>query len=246
MQEGTRVIMHNSRFTQLGTWEGHFTAGGKRTEVSASRTLGARDKSWGVRPVGEPDAGAPGLLNKEPGVYWVWSPLDFGDFCTQFNTFQDHDGNPTQVGAVKVPCYNSLDAIPRGEEPGKRTFASARHEIHWVPGTRRAQAAKIDFVTHDGETLRIELEPMVRFQMTGIGYQHPEWGHGFWKGEEVFTGESWKLDELDPLDYKNIHVHLAVRARMGDREGFGTLETVVFGRHEPSGFKSILDGAPER
>ena len=32
--------------------------------------------------------------------------------------------------------------------------------------------------------------------------------------------------------------------RMGDLTGVGTLETVVFGRHDPSGFKSILDGAP--
>jgi hypothetical protein len=90
----------------------------------------------------------------------------------------------------------------------------------------------------------IELEPMIRFQMLAIGYQHPEWGHGFWKGEEVIGGESWNLADLDLLDYKHIHNHQICRARMGDRTGVGTLETVVFGRHDPSGFKSILDGAP--
>jgi hypothetical protein len=31
---------------------------------------------------------------------------------------------------------------------------------------------------------------------------------------------------------------------MGDQVGVGTLETVAFGRHDPSGFKTILDGAP--
>ena len=46
------------------------------------------------------------------------------------------------------------------------------------------------------------------------------------------------------LDYKHIHVQQICRARMGNRTGVGTLETVVFGRHAPSGFKSILDGAP--
>jgi hypothetical protein len=249
MREGTRVIMHNSRFTQLGSWAGHFTVDGKRTEVIRERTLGARDKSWGVRPVGEPEAGAPGLLNKEPGVYWMWCPIDFGDVCTQFNTFEDRDGTPTQVGAVMVPCYASLEDIPRGADPGHRVMASAKHRLEWIPGTRRARAAEIEFLTREGEKHRIEVEllnPNVRFHMLGLGYQHPEWGHAFWKGEDVFSAESWKLDEIDPLGYPFIHVHQAVRARMGERTGIGTLETVVFGRHDPSGFKSILDGAPEK
>jgi hypothetical protein len=32
---------------------------------------------------------------------------------------------------------------------------------------------------------------------------------------------------------------------MGERRGVGTLETVAFGAHAPSGFRSILDGAPD-
>jgi hypothetical protein len=31
---------------------------------------------------------------------------------------------------------------------------------------------------------------------------------------------------------------------MGDRKGIATLETIVFGRHDPSGFAGMLDGAP--
>ncbi|MBW1688280.1 MAG: hypothetical protein JRS35_24850 [Deltaproteobacteria bacterium] len=244
MFEGTRVIMHNSRFTQLGRWQGYFSVDGARTEVSPQRVIGMRDKSWGVRPVGEPEAGAPGLLNQEPGVYWVWAPIHFGDFCTHFNTFEDHDGNPTQLGAAIVPVYESLDEIPRGEDPGRREMASGSHRIKWTPGTRLPASAEIELVSQEGEKHLISLEPMIRFQMLGIGYQHPEWGHAFWKGEEAIGSESWKLDDLDLLDYKHIHAHQVCRARMGDRIGVGTLETVVFGRHDPSGFKSILDGAP--
>jgi len=244
MFEGTRVIMHNSRFTQLGRWQGYFSVDGARTEVSPQRVIGMRDKSWGVRPVGEPEAGAPGLLNQEPGVYWVWAPIHFGDFCTHFNTFEDHDGNPTQLGAAIVPVYESLDEIPRGEDPGRREMASGSHRIKWTSGTRLPASAEIELVSQEGEKHLISLEPMIRFQMLGIGYQHPEWGHAFWKGEEAIGSESWKLDDLDLLDYKHIHAHQVCRARMGDRIGVGTLETVVFGRHDPSGFKSILDGAP--
>ena len=85
---------------------------------------------------------------------------------------------------------------------------------------------------------------MMHFQMLGIGYQHPEWGHGVWKGEELLGHEEWVLGDLDPLDYKHIHVHEICRARMGDRVGVGTLETICFGRHTPSGFQALLDGAP--
>jgi hypothetical protein len=244
MFEGTRLIMHNSRFTQLGRWQGCFNVDGARTEVSPQRVIGMRDKSWGVRPVGEPEGGAPGLLNQEPGVYWVWAPIHFGDFCTHFNTFEDHDGNPTQLGAAIVPVYESLDEIPRGEDPGRSEMASASHHIEWISGTRLPASAEIELVSKAGEKHLIGLEPMIRFHMLGIGYQHPEWGHAFWKGDEAIGSESWKLDELDLLDYKHIHVHQVCRARMGDRTGVGTLETVVFGRHDPSGFKSILDGAP--
>jgi hypothetical protein len=39
-------------------------------------------------------------------------------------------------------------------------------------------------------------------------------------------------------------VHNIVRAKMGGQRGIGILETIVFGRHEPSGFQDLFDGAP--
>ena len=122
-------------------------------------------------------------------------------------------------------------------------MVESAHKIHWKAGTRFALGADFSLRTPDGEHLEFRLEPILRFQTLGIGYNHPEWGHGFWKGEEVVGSESWKLDELDPLDFKHIHNHQVCRARMGDQEGIGILETICLGRHAPSGFKTILDGA---
>jgi hypothetical protein len=102
----------------------------------------------------------------------------------------------------------------------------------------------MELVEKGGTTHAISLTPVMRFLMLGVGYNHPEWGHAHWRGEEEIGAESWRLDDLDMLDYKHIHIHQAVKATMGDREGIGTLETIVFGRHDPSGFKDILDGAP--
>ena len=245
MYDELRCIMNTSRFTQLGRWEGFFSVGGERTEVSAEATYGTRDHSWGVRPVGEPEVGAPGLTTTEPGVYWVWSPIFWeGGFCTQFGSFEDRDGRPTQVSGHRVPVYESADAIPADSDPGIIDMASARHEIHWHKGTRLAERADFQLTQPDGEVLAFSLEPLIRFHVLALGYQHPEWGHAVWKGEEVIGGESWKLDEIDLLDYKHIHNHQVCRATLGDRTGIGTLETLAFGRHDPSGFKTMLDGAP--
>jgi len=247
MHEGVHSIMETTRFTQFGFWEGHISIDGKRTDVARATTLGTRDKSWGVRPVGEPQGGAPGLLNKEPGVYWVWSPLHFDNFCTQFGSFEDHDGYPTQLSACKVPTYTNVADVPIGNEPGHVEMVSMKHKIRWKKGTRHPQSAQFDFVSRDKsgveQAMNITLEVMQTFLMLGVGYQHPVWGHAVWKGDEVFEREEWNQAELDMMDYKHIHVHQMVKATCGNLTGYGILESVVFGRHAPSGFKEIFDPA---
>jgi hypothetical protein len=247
MHEGVHSIMQTTRFTQFGFWEGHISIDGKRTDVARATTFGTRDKSWGVRPVGEPQGGAPGLLNKEPGVYWVWSPLHFDNFCTQFGSFEDHDGYPTQLSACKVPTYTNVADVPIGNEPGHIEMLSMKHRIHWKKGTRHPQSAQFDFVSRDESgvehAMNITLDVMQTFLMLGVGYQHPTWGHAVWKGDEVFEREEWNQAELDMMDYKHIHVHQMVKATSGNLTGYGILESVVFGRHAPSGFKEIFDPA---
>lgn len=243
LYEDARLLMNTCRFTQFGRWQGWVQVDGRRVNVDAQSCYGTRDKSWGVRPLGEPEGGAPGLVNQEPGVYWCWAPLQFRDACLHFNTFQDRDGKPTQVGAARLTVNENTASIPTDAEPGTQPLAGAHHRVQWQIGTRWAQSAEIVFPGLDGgET--VTLEPLLRFQVYGLGYQHPEWGHGFWKGDSALAREELDLATIDPLDYRFIHVHQVCRARWGDQVGIGTLETIVFGRHAPSGFQSILDGAP--
>jgi hypothetical protein len=79
--------------------------------------------------------------------------------------------------------------------------------------------------------------------MKGIGYTHPEWGHGMWKGELALGGESWRSDDLDPMALDNQHIQQVVRARLGDEVGIGVLEQICFGPHARYGFKEFLDPA---
>jgi hypothetical protein len=242
MFDNGHLIMLNTRFTQIGYWEGYFAIDGKRYEVS--KAYGTRDKSWGVRPIGEPQGGAPGLLNKEPGVYWSWCPINFGDCATQFGTFEDRDGNPTQVSADLMPLYQHPNDIPPLEDPGLIEMKTIKHQYEWNTGTRRVKKGVFNFADSKGNNFDIEVETTgLKFFLLGIGYNHFEWGHGYWKGELETAREEWDLTTVNELDYQWIHNHQVIKATMGDKVGMGVIETIAIGRHDPSGFKELFDGA---
>ncbi len=244
LRDEGRVMMDTTRFTQFGCWEGGFSVAGARTEVRSSSVWGVRDRSWGVRPVGERESGAPS--RGEPGVYWIWCVNHFDDLCTHYATFEDHDGNPLQVSGVVLPAYGDTGSIPAESSAGPaaaQEMSAASIGIAWEKGTRRSAGARLEFVPPSGEKTVMSMEPLLRFHMKGLGYQHPKWVPGIYKGELAVGAESWEVDELDPLAYENIHVHQVCRVTMGERTGTGTLEQIVFGSHQPSGFAGFLDGA---
>jgi hypothetical protein len=79
--------------------------------------------------------------------------------------------------------------------------------------------------------------------MKGLGYGHPQWGQGMWKGELAVGSESFDPSSLDLLAPENLHVQQVVRARDGSRQGIGVLEQVCIGPYAPAGFKDWFDGA---
>jgi hypothetical protein len=230
-QSGTRVVMDYTRLTQFGAWDGWVSIDGERVEVRGAEVLGSRDRSWGIRGVGERDAGAPGT--DEPQFFWLWSPVSFDDTCVHFDVQEDGDGRRWHWNGELAPVGGG--ATERA--------ASVDWEIEWRKGTRRASSAAIELHMLDGTDHRIELEPMFDFQMLGIGYMHPQFSHGTWLGDEAVLGERWKLADLDPMAFQHLHVQALCTARWGDRTGVGILEQLVIGRHTPSGFLELLDGA---
>ena len=245
MHEGdVRLTMMNSRFTQFGRWEGWLEADGKRVEVSGESTLGTRDKSWGVRPLGEPEGGAPDIAAATPCVYWAWLPLNFGDVCTQFGSFESPQGEPRQLGACLTPLYDKPEDIPE-IEPAHVEMATARHAIEWRSGTRWPQRGHFELERADGKVHQIEIEASGCYcSVRGLGYHHPDWPHGAWQGE-LKTGSSvWDMNDVDFKDHTFVHVHTLVNATLDGKKGTGMLETLVFGPHARSGFKEFLDLAP--
>ena len=149
--------------------------------------------------------------------------MHWDDRCTHFGVFEDANANRWHSDGAVLPVYSSPGDIPGAEDPGIELLASVEHEIDYLPGTRRAGHARIALVHADGRRDDVDLEPLLCFRMKGIGYMHPEWGHGMWKGELAYAGESWKVDDLDPMAFENQHLQQVVRATCGDEVGVGVL-----------------------
>lgn len=244
VRNGSSLGMDVTRFAQFGRWQGEIRYAGKTLAIDAEHVPGTKDRSWGLRPVGAPDTGkAPPEERSGPQVFFLWAPIHWRDRCTHLGIFEDGDAHRWHSDGAFVPVYDSPDDIPGAEDPGIERMASVEHEIDYIPGTRRAGHAKIGLVEKSGKRTEIDLEPLLCFRMKGIGYMHPEWGHGTWKGELAMAGESWKCDELDPMAFENQHIQQVVRATCDGEQGIGVLEQICFGRHARYGFKQLLDPA---
>ncbi len=235
-----RLVLDSTRFAQWGHWEGEIRYAGESVTVDAAVTPGTKDRSWGVRPVGDPaPPGAP--AQDFTGIYFLWAPIHWEDRCTHFLVFEEPDGRQWHTDAMVVPVHDG--SVPPVIDPDVRILAGATHDLVYLPGTRRMKEGRIALVDHGGERIDIGLEPLICFRMKGIGYTDVEWGHGMWKGELAHAGRSWRLDELDEMAIDNQHIQQVVRARCGDEVGVGVLEQLCFGPHHRYGFTDFLDPA---
>ena len=239
---GTRRIMDATRFDQFGRWSGRISHPDGDIVVDAASCHGTKDRSWGNRQVGERETG--GAPVKPSGGFFLWAPLFWDDHISHAIFFDGNRGEPLIREGFEAPLYATQQEIPPGAEDGKvNRMLDAQHRVKYHRGTRLASSAEIDLIDLDGHKRTIELEPILKFQMKGLGYYHPDWGQGMWKGELEFGSESFYPNQLDPLDLPNIHVQQVVRATDGERTGIGVLEQACIGPYAPAGFVDIADGA---
>lgn len=229
---GVRVVMDYTRLTQFGRWSGWVEVDGVRHDLDRD-TVGSRDRSWGVRPVGERvPTGAPVA---DPQFYWLWAPINFERFATHFDVNEFADGRR----------WHETGFVALDGEDGE-PMRAVDYRIGWRPGTRAAERCEIDLQPWRGGMSTIRLEPLFDFHMSGLGYGHPSWGHGIWKGEAEVGGDRWDLPVDDPLALHHVHIQTIVRAttsgELGEHRGMGILEQYVLGRHTPTGLDGLLDG----
>ena len=235
-RQGPRTVMDYTRLTQNGSWSGWIDIMGQRFTLEPARFLGTRDRSWGIRPVGAPDS-QPVTPAEPPQFFWLWAPLNFADGFSLYHLNADDQGRPWNTHGL----FGALgDAEPR-------SMATATADIEYKPGTRHARSACLTFVDPAGGETRITLAPRWNFYMSGLGYLHPEWGHGLNKGDLAVGYDRIEIATADETLPPHWHVQAFVRAEMtgtlGRRTGFGVLEQLSIGAHAPSGFTGLMDMA---
>jgi len=243
MRQAGRVILDAQRFAQLGTWSGTLRVGDDEIRVDDERWVGTRDRSWGIRPVGEPEP--PGRAASEPdplfGFWWTNVPLRFDDFAIVLIAQETGTGHRTLSEAIRVwPDQTGRAA----EQLGWPEF-----DIRYRPGTRHPESAVIRMTERGGKPLVLEIETLGFVALNcGPGYGgDPDWGHGQWRGRG--WTESVTVDLEDPQVKSRIPfgvVDHVARATCGEHEGWGMFEHGTFGMHEPSGFSDWGSVAPDR
>ena len=228
MLAGRRPVLDASRFSQLGSWDGRLRVGDREFAVSGDRWGGARDRSWGIRPVGEPEP--PGAAAAEPaaGFWWLYAPLRFASCALVVILQESPDGYRTVNDARRV--------FPDGRV---EQLGWPRVSISYRAGTRHPESARLHLTDPAGRPLTVEVETLTSVPLhVGAGYGgDPDWSHGRWMGPGWTSSSVYDL--ADPAVAGRIPFgvvdHLA-RARLGGEEGWGMLEHASIGRHDPSGF----------
>lgn len=231
---GVRSTMNYTRLTQLGKWSGWIEVDGIRQTLDGASIVGSRDRSWGVRNVGERvQLGAP--LNQAPQFFWLWAPVCFDNFGTMFDLNEYADGER----------WHHSGALLSGADRLTQAW-SVDYDITWQPGTRHMSNFRLRYGFKD-EDVTLEFRPIRHFQMFGLGYMHPDWTHGAWKGELEVGGDRFTLPVADPMAPHHIHVQtlssVTCTRPSGTSTGVGILETLVLGPHAPSGFQGMFDPA---
>ena len=235
-RRGPRMFLDYTRLTQQGSYEGFIQIAGKRLDLKADQVMGTRDRSWGVRPIGASDP-QPLVPAEIPQFYWLWSPINYDDAFSLYHVNEDAAGN----------VWNTRGVFAKLDDETATECDLVRSTVQHKAGTRHASAAKISMILGVDDEIELNLKPIYNFYQSGIGYTHPEWGHGHYKGPFAETWDCLPIAETNEQDPIYQHVQAFVEVEMtgsrGSRKGRGILEQLVLGPHAPSGFKDILDFA---
>lgn len=229
LRQHGRTIIDTRRLAQTGTWSGQLTLDGHTHEVTPDRWQGTRDRSWGVRPVGDPEPPGIGAAKQPGSFFWVYAPLRFDDFSIVVIAQEDAAGHRSLEEAVRI----APDREP--EHLGRPEIA-----LTFTPGTREVAEAVLSFPRGP----KVEVEAVLPMALgAGAGYGIGDWRHGQYLGPLVVQGQTYDVsDAAKRAAYWSVIDNLA-RARCDGQTGWGLFEFACFGPHQPSGFTSWEDTA---
>lgn len=236
MRTGARAILDACRFAQVGTWEGTIRLEGEEIPVDPATWIGTRDRSWGIRPVGEGEPAGRNADEPLEGFWWLYIPMAFEEFSIIVIIQELPDGFRTLNDATRAW------ADGRAEQLGWPQI-----DITYRSGTREPTHARVTLTERDGTPIVMEVDALGFVALNvGAGYGgDPDYSHGVWKGRDWAEGKVYDL--RDPSIAGRIPfsvVDHVGRASINGAEGWGLFEHGTFGRHDPSGFADWGSLAP--
>ena len=214
-----RIVMDTMRFVQTGSWTGTLLLDGREVAITPDRFWGNRDRSWGVRPVGEPEP--PGAGSAAPsGFFWNYVVVRFEQSSLVYLAQEDGHGRRTLEESVRLFPDGTVEHLGRPE-----------HELSFRPGTRLLEAATVRF----GNGLILEaqcLRPLHLARGTGYGFD-ADWRHGRWHGEDlVVERRDFDTTSADMVPMPGAIVDNVARFTTNAGEtGFGLFEVMTMGPH---------------
>jgi hypothetical protein len=231
-----RVTFDTQRFAQTGFWAGSVSIGDETVKVSGSRWRGARDRSWGVRPVGEPEppgiaAGAPPSMSM-----WNYAPMQFDDYSILYICSEAPDGSRNLVDGTRV--WNDPARAP--EELGR-----PEHHHEFRSGTRLVNHSVLSFPDAPGGPIEVAVTPLVEAHIgVGTGYgMDQDWRHGMYQGELVIQGVDLDTDTDRDRLFGIVDSAARFETNTGDI-GYGLHEYMFLGPFPKYRLTGLLDGAP--
>ena len=219
-----RVLFDSVRFAQTGCWTGALRVGSEEFRVTPDRFKGSRDRSWGIRPVGEPEP--PGIHADTPVMegMWNYAPMQFDDYSILYICNEHNNGHRELEEAVRVWADPS-------REP--EWLGRPEHDHHVVvkaPYVTQIDRSILRFPEAPGGPLEVAVTPLTHvWVMVGTGYGlEPDWKHGMYQGP--LKVESFTLDmQKDAGRMFGLSDHSArFEASNGD-VGYGLFEYGFFG-----------------
>lgn len=228
MRVGTRAILDAQRFAQTGSWEGVIHVDGDDIAVDPDVWMGTRDRSWGIRPVGESEPAGRGADDGLDGFWWLYLPFRFDDFQLVIIAQETADGFRFLNDASRVFTDGRIEQL-----------GWPQVDIRYAEGTRIPTGATVQVQGNKGEPHTIEVESLGYVALAiGSGYGgDQEWGHGQWRGRDWVDSSTYDLTDpaVTAMTPFSVVDHVG-RATFDGAEGWGLFEHGCFGRHDPSGF----------
>jgi hypothetical protein len=232
IRQQQRVTFDSVRMAQTGCWTGTIHLGGRAHAVTPDRWWGSRDRSWGVRPVGEPEPPGINAFKAHPGFFWIYAPMQFPDFSVLVICQENGDGSRVLEEAVRV-----------GPDGATEPLGPPRYELAYRPGTRQVDRARLTFAASDLVAEAEVLLPCWLGLGTGYGIE-ADWRHGMYQGELVVQGKTYDLTDPEVQKLCFGIVDSVARFTCDGAVGHGLFEFGCFGPHRPSGFAGWDDVAP--